>query len=297
MKIQFINKLNESTLVEDKQVKFGGEVNPKYGWCVIYAGGPASGKSSSEKYNIPIVGKKLDADEFKSVGFKNKETGEIDPGFVKKFEGGKYYNKILNDPKIGGDESKMDINDADYVQAAHKALDPFIDKVKDNMRSLGNYNDPSRLPNIIFDQTSKNIDKLTRQVLEVKRAGYKVAIVWVLTDIEKNLKAFKKRNEEGRRMPASLFMDIHPKVFNTMISVFDTPELLDALDEFWVVINSYKSQKTAKQQVKQIRSENVYHIDLVPDGLKKEKAVWKLIQKSLSDLEFYKELSADEEEK
>ena len=296
MKIQFVDKLNEGALLEDKQVKFGGEVNPKYGWCVIYAGGPASGKSSSERYNIPIVGKKLDADEFKSVGFKNKKTGEIDPGFVKKFMGGKYYNMILKDPKIGGDESKMDINDSDYVQAAHKALDPFIDKVKDNMRGLGNYNDPSRLPNIIFDQTSKNVDKLKRQVLEVKQAGYKVAIVWVLTDIEKNLKAFRKRNKEGRRMPARMFMDIHPKVFNAMISVFDTPELLDALDEFWVVINSYKPQNTAKQQVKQLRSENVYHIDLVPDGLKKEKAVWKLIQKSLDDLEFYKELNADEEE-
>ena len=290
MKIQFVDKLNEDTLVEDKQVKFGGEVNPKYGWCVIYAGGPASGKSSSERYNIPIVGKKMDADEFKSVEFKNKETGKFDPGFVKKFMGGKYYDMILNHPNIAGDKSKMSINNPEYVSAAHEILEPFIDKVKDNMKSLGKYNDPSRLPNIIFDQTSKNIDKLMRQIVEVKKVGYKVAIVWVLTDIEKNLNAFKKRNDKGRKMNPALFMDIHPKVFNAMISVFDNPELLSMLDEFWVVINSYKPQNTSKQQLNQIRSENVYHIDLVPDGLKKEKPVWDLIKKSLNDLEFYKGL-------
>ena len=51
MKLKYIgeNPIFESVLTEDKQVKFGGEVSPKYGWCVIYAGGPASGKSSSEK--------------------------------------------------------------------------------------------------------------------------------------------------------------------------------------------------------------------------------------------------------
>ena len=64
MKIQHLDEswLFEAILNEDKQVKFDGEVNPKYGWCVIYAGGPASGKSSSAEYNVPIVGKKIDVD-------------------------------------------------------------------------------------------------------------------------------------------------------------------------------------------------------------------------------------------
>ena len=292
MKLKYIgeNPIFESVLTEDKQVKFGGEVSPKYGWCVIYAGGPASGKSSSEKYNIPIVGKKLDVDEFKSLDKKNKKTNDIEPGFVRKFMGGKYYKEILNNPVINGDESKMSINDPDYVSVAHQVLDPFLDKVKDNMRNIGQYNSPDRLPNIIFDQTTKNIDKLIRMVSDIKQYGYKIAIVWVLTDMDKNMKAFKARNDHGRKMNPSLFMDIHPKVFNTMISVFDNDELLNSIDDFWVVINKYKPQKTEKQQLRQIRDTNVYHIPLEHGGLQQEKPVWDLIQKSLKDLDFYKGL-------
>lgn len=310
--------MNEGILIEDKQVKFGGEVNPKYGWCVFYAGGPASGKSSSEAFNIPIVGKKMDADEFKSVNIENKDTDIIEPGFVQKFAGGKYYDKILHNKLINGDESKMTIKNPDYVRAAHEELDKFIDKVKGFMRKdplyysgrltkdkkdkgrmvdLSKSVNPERLPNIIFDQTSKNVEKLANNIHDAKSKGYKIAIVWVLTDIEKNMAAFKQRNATGRQMDPSQFLDIHPKVFNAMISVFDKPELLNEIDDFWVVINQYKPQKTAKQRLKQIRDTNVYNIELVPDGLKKEKPVWKLIQKSLNDLDFYSRLNPPKEKK
>lgn len=251
MKITFL----ENALLEDKQIKLGGEVNPKYGWCVIYAGGSASGKSTATGFNLPFVGKKLDVDEFK------------DPKFLKKFSGGKYYDRVLNSTEIGGDESKMSLNDKDYPSVAHRELDDFTDKLKDRQANIGKYNSPDRLPNIIFDQTTKNIDKLRKQVFTVKQYGYKVAIVYVLTDMHENLRQFYRRGKEGRNLDRDLFFNIHPRVIDTILGIFKDTEMLEALDDFWVVVNKYKGISTPKQKQAQINDTNVYHVPLEPDGL------------------------------
>lgn len=277
MKIKNITKTNlfeHVVLDEDKQIKLGGEVNPKYGWCVIYAGGSASGKSTATDFNLPFVGKKLDVDEFKSLDKKitvkqNDSTISkmIRPGFIKSFEGGKYYDMILNHPRINGDESKMSLNDKDYPAVAHEVLDPFTDKLKDRFKNIGQHNSPDRLPNIIFDQTTKNIDKLRKQVFKVKQQGYKVAIVYVLTDMHENLKQFYRRGQEGRKLNRDIFFDIHPKVIDTILGIFEDNELLSALDDFWVIVNKYKGINTDKQKQAQIKDTNVYHVPLEPDGL------------------------------
>lgn len=277
MKLQWLgeNPLFEDFLTEDKQVKFGGEVNPKYGWCVIYAGGPASGKSSSAAYNVPIVGKKIDVDEFKSLEKKlpivtndNIPKNTIEPGFVKKFQGGKYYKEILNSEKINGNVEKMNMGDQDYVSVAHEILDPLTDKIKNSMKNIGQYNSPERLPNIIFDQTSKNAYKVLNTINEVKQYGYKVAIIWVLTDMSQNYDAFVARGQHGRNMDKELFLSIHPQVTKAMLSIFDNPEMLSEIDEFWVIHNTYMKQNTPKRKERQISAANVYSIPLVSDGLK-----------------------------
>ena len=275
MKIQHLDEswLFEAILNEDKQVKFDGEVNPKYGWCVIYAGGPASGKSSSAEYNVPIVGKKIDVDEFKQLEKKlkvvtndNTTKDIIKPGFVKQYEDGRFYDIILK--KLGGDESKMSMSNPEYVSTAHDVLDDYTEKIKNTMMHMGQYSSSERLPNIIFDQTSKNADKVLNMVNEVKRYGYKVAIVWVLTDMEKNYNAFEERGKHGRKMSPKLFVDIHPQVTRAMLSIFENPEMLSMLDEFWVIHNTYMTYNTPKRKTRQIKAANVYHIPLVPDGLK-----------------------------
>ncbi len=252
MKITFL----ENALLEDKQIKLGGEVNPKYGWCVIYAGGSASGKSTATGFNLPFVGKKLDVDEFK------------DPEFLKQFVGGKYYDRILNSKEIGGDESRMNLNDEEYPEVAHKKIDDFSEKMKKIMTNLGKYNSPDRLPNIILDQTTKNIFKLRNQVITVKKYGYKVAIVYVLTDMSENLHHFHLRNKQGRNLSPKLFFDIHTAVTDTILEIFDDNDMLSMLDDFWVVVNKYNGFRTPKQKLAQIKDTNVYHVPLEPDGLK-----------------------------
>ena len=45
-------KLLENLLFEDKMVKFGNELAPKYGWCCIYIGGPGSGKGFATNLSV-----------------------------------------------------------------------------------------------------------------------------------------------------------------------------------------------------------------------------------------------------
>ena len=54
----------ESSLNENKVVTFNGETFPKYGWAVVLAGGPGSGKGFS-KEAICIDAKSFDVDELK----------------------------------------------------------------------------------------------------------------------------------------------------------------------------------------------------------------------------------------
>ena len=57
--------LQEQELLEDKMVKFGGELSPKFGWCVIYVGGPASGKGSATSFLSRLQGRYYNVDDFK----------------------------------------------------------------------------------------------------------------------------------------------------------------------------------------------------------------------------------------
>ena len=73
------------------------------------------------------------------------------------------------------------------------------------MKNIGQHNSPERLPNIIFDQTSKNAYKVLNTINEVKQYGYKVAIIWVLTDMSQNYDAFVARGQHGRNMDKELY--------------------------------------------------------------------------------------------
>lgn len=267
MKIQYIgdNRLFESLLMEDKQVKFGGEVNPKYGWCVIYAGGSASGKSTATRYNVPIQGKVLDVDEFKN------------PEFVKKFQGGKYYDTIRNSDSINSDD-EMTLTNPNYVSQAHASLKPFTNKLKFQQRNMGKYNNENRLPNIIFDTTSDEIEKVIETVYDVKRYGYKVAIIWVLATAQDALQRFRARASK-RAMKEELFFVIHKGVIDTMERIFNNPRLLQDIDEFWVVDTSTGNPlKTDKDKADMIKDENVYHIPLTKEGLQEFPYIWNRVQ-------------------
>ena len=65
--------LDETLLTEDKICKFGGEMFPKFGWCVIMLGGPGSGKSTAFNRRIAIDAKKYDPDSFKQFSKKKSD--------------------------------------------------------------------------------------------------------------------------------------------------------------------------------------------------------------------------------
>ena len=69
--------LEEEKLNEDKVVKFGGEVYPKFGWCLIMMGGSAAGKGTILDKLVPFQGSYYNPDSLKEVermwGIKNTE--------------------------------------------------------------------------------------------------------------------------------------------------------------------------------------------------------------------------------
>jgi hypothetical protein len=74
MKIIFENK---QALNEDKVVKFGGQVFPKFGWCIILMGGGGSGKGTAFNSLIPIEGAYLNVDDLK----ENPRYWSIHPSY------------------------------------------------------------------------------------------------------------------------------------------------------------------------------------------------------------------------
>ena len=59
--------INEQTLNEDKVVKFGGEVYPKFGWCLILMGGSAAGKGTVFDKLVPFQGRYYNPDSLKEI--------------------------------------------------------------------------------------------------------------------------------------------------------------------------------------------------------------------------------------
>lgn len=91
--------LENKVLEEDKMVKFGNELAPKYGWCVIYMGGGASGKSTATQFLSRLQGKYFNVDDFKE---NSKYWKLINPATGKSYEDGfEYYEKNTPERILG----------------------------------------------------------------------------------------------------------------------------------------------------------------------------------------------------
>ena len=97
---------------------------------------------------------------------------------------------------------------ADYLQIDDRKLTKFVVSVLAAP--------PDRKPNIIFDVTLKNIEKLYKLSYQVKQLGYdldKIHIVWVVNDIQV---ALKQNAERSRVVHPHILMDTHRGAGNTM---------------------------------------------------------------------------------
>jgi len=272
MKLQWLgeNKLFEAQLNEDKIVKFEGEVFPKFGWALILMGSGGSGKGTALEKLVPINGKYINVDDLKEspkywdIPFTwENQDGELVKQSAKdrlKNDFGVDSDKYVNiDQKTG--KMEADLSDKDFVGNLHQAI-RGLGKIKKNQVYNNKSADPSRLPNVIFDITNDDINDTKKVVETFKPLGYKIAIVWSLSTVNK---AIKNNNKRKRNIEDEIIVDAYDKIINVARELFKSG-YIENIDNFWV-INTNTSDNTFKDPVKYHNEQNVFQIPCTKTGL------------------------------
>ena len=267
--------LVESLLCEDRMVKYNGELAPKFGWCVIYVGGPASGKGSATSFKSRLQGDYYNVDDLKEIQkmwrIKNPETGkayedefETPSEMVPKYKNGepvldKQGNQVYQD-------KYRNMGNSAFVSELHFAMKPVSKKWKksilNNPENKGEGRE--RLPNVIFDIVGDEVSKLSDIIEAMKPIGYKIAIIWMLSTVER---AYRNNQMRTRVVDTdTVFIPKHRDVIQAQEELFSTGLIKD-VDEFWVIDTAVEvNPKT--DPVGYHDAQNVYHIPCEPDGLK-----------------------------
>lgn len=236
-------------IIDDKSVKCGGTVYPKNGWAVFMAGGPASGKSTVIKEQLMLSGTTLDPDNVDTKYLKTIEKALTDP-------------KLLTDNIVDEEEKELalemldDLKQSDptdlakAIQIVHNyERSPFKRKLNSFIADYSKV----YLENIIIDTTGRNIDKLVEQANLLKSLGYKLCLVWVITNINE---AIKHNKDRSRTVDINYLVKTHKQILE-MIPKILSDGTLAMFDDAWIVFTkdfsglttqfSEKYANTAKQ--------------------------------------------------
>lgn len=236
-------------LDEDKVVKFDGQTFPKFGWCVILAGGAGSGKGYSFNNYVPIEGMKYDPDEIKRLNLLTWKVEEHDleddmlvlsNGDKVSLEGiGKPYN--TTNPK--------------FTSLVHDIVKPQTKRFKKFIKDKASEHPEGRLPNIIFDLTMSEIGDYEAIIPEMHDIGYKIAIVYVFTNfdraVKQNIERAKKAPkfnmtfnnwEFGRAVSDEIMFATHKGMFNALDKLMGRNDLIRQVDGIWVIMTDIDSR-------------------------------------------------------
>jgi len=190
----------------EKLITFGGKAYPNFGNVVIMAGGAGSGKGFVLDNLVGLEGKVMDVDALKTAAAKS-------PLIRKrvKAETGLDIEEIASDLKNPENVGKLHDIIANVLQ-----LDTRKQKVL--MRGILGAA-PDRKPNLIFDTTLKDLQKLGNLSRMLTNVGYEkrnIHIVWVVNDIE----VAKAQNlTRDRTVPAEILVNTHRGASQTMADI------------------------------------------------------------------------------
>ena len=215
-------------IINEAAIQLGGKTE-KYGNILILAGGGGSGKGFAYDMAIDFDGKKFDVDELKSKMLNFRPGSSLDKQF---FE---MYGKHLKD---------MDLKRPEDVRTLHEFTDAtHLDKRRKEI-FFSNIKTMREKPNVIFDVTLKERDKITEIATLASMAGYdknKIHIVWVLNDFD----VAKSQNSlRSRKIPEDVLAKTHTGVAKTFKYVLDaTNGVTDNTDgsivngDVWIFFN------------------------------------------------------------
>lgn len=187
----------------EKLITFGGKAYPKFGNIVIMAGGAGSGKGFIKDKLVGMEGKVFDVDELKTLASKA-------PVIIKRIK-----------DELGVDLPALasNLKDPENVGKLHGIMGDYLkldSKVKKAMYTSIFAADPERKPNIIFDVTLKDLQKLEKITRDASMLGYdkkNIHIVWVVNDIEV---AQAQNKARARTVPSEILVNTHRGAANTM---------------------------------------------------------------------------------
>jgi hypothetical protein len=141
---------------------------------------------------------------------------------------------------------KLDLNNPEDTKNLHALIKGKNWKEKERQYMMDAASVQERLPNIIFDITSKNTSDIQTIVDFIRDNDklYKVALVWVATN--RSVAMYNNFNpKRGRVVPESIFHEVHNSVNATMLNLITTYRTY-GIDEFWCIKNSTNSIESMK---------------------------------------------------
>ena len=201
-----LTSLENQDVLNEKLITFGGKAYPKFGNTVLLAGGAGSGKGFVKDKLMGIEGQVYDVDEVKQLAMKSKKINQ------------------MAKEQTGYDISKFDLKKPEDVSTLHGILDETLNVI--DKRKLSRYASiltapADRKPNLIFDVTLKNLNKLRSITSDIESLGYKKDLshlVWVINDYNVAKAQNKERN---RQVPEEILMDTHRGAAQTAKDILD----------------------------------------------------------------------------
>jgi len=209
----FYNHLSEehelqesSEALLEKLITFGGKAYPKFGNVVIMAGGAGSGKGFVMSTLVGMEGKIFDVDELKKLASKSAAINK----------------RVMDEFGVDLKDLSANLQDSENVSKLHDIIGSAmkLDKRKEQALYSGILTAaPDRKPNLIFDVTLKDLQKLESISRKVSSIGYEkenIHIVWVVNDIEV---AKSQNTTRDRRVPAEILINTHRGAQQTMADI------------------------------------------------------------------------------
>lgn len=155
----------------------------------------------------------------------------------------------------GRDRLKVNLNDPTATGYIHSAVRDLGKAWKQGFYdNVGAGADASRLPNVIFDIQADELKDIQKITSVYKPKGYKIAIVWMLSTINR---ALKNNAGRGRTVDPEILINAHRKVINTANELFSSGYITN-IDEFWV-INTNTSNRIFDKKYSKKAGKDLYH--------------------------------------
>ena len=227
-----MKSFKEFSELDEALITFGGKSYPKFGQIVIQAGGAGAGKGFIQSKLLGIEGKVINVDDVKTWVGKSVQLVSL----IK--------------AKTGVDISyeALPLSDPKNTSILHDIISNVMgitDKLEANLFKSIATSAPDRKPNLIFDVTLKDLDKLDRITRNVMPLGYEkdnIHIVWIVTPVEKAIQQNIERGKQvgGRMVSTEILIATHKGAAMTLhdlIYSVDTSLSKYMNGDMWIAFN------------------------------------------------------------